>query len=201
MFDRSYLKTTAREQIKGKIGILFLCTLISLGILSLSGTIPGIGSVVAIVVNPIISFGIILIYLDVVNGINVEIPTLFKGFGENFSKIWITYFLMELYIALWSLLFVIPGIIKGISYSMAPYILAENPHLTPSEALKQSKEMTNGYKMDLFILELSFIGWILLGAITFGIAYVYVLPYMQATFTNAYYELKNNCDAYSQSAL
>lgn len=201
MFDRNFLKQTAREQISGKIGILFLCTLISIGISSLSGIIPGIGAIIAIVVNPIISFGLVLVYLDVVNSIKVEIPTLFKGFGENFRNVWITYFLMELYIALWSLLFVIPGIVKGLSYSMAPYILAENPHLTPSEALKQSKEMTNGYKMDLFILQLSFIGWVLLGAITFGIAYVYVLPYMQTTFTNAYYELKNNCDAYSQSTL
>ena len=77
---------------------------------------------------------------------------------------------------------------------MAPYILAENPELTASEALNKSKEMMNGHKLDLFVLQLSFFWWYLLGSITFGIAYIYVLPYVSATIANFYNSIKNKED-------
>lgn len=84
----------------------------------------------------------------------------------------------------------IPGIIKSISYSMSMYILAENKGKAAHECIAESKAMTEGHKMELFVLSLSFIGWGLLCGITFGIAAIWVIPYMQATFTNAYYSLK-----------
>jgi len=88
------------------------------------------------------------------------------------------------------LLFFIPGIIKSYSYSMAPYILAENKGKPALECINESKAMTNGHKMDLFVLGLSFIGWILLCLVTFGIAYIWVGPYIQSTYVNAYISLK-----------
>lgn len=94
---------------------------------------------------------------------------------------------VALYTFLWSLLFIIPGIIKGLSYSMAPFIAKENPNLTAEEAIQASMKIMDGNKMKLFLLFLGFIGWILLGMITFGIAFLFVTPYMQLAEA-AFYE-------------
>ena len=182
MFDRVAIKAVAKEQIKGKIGILFLCSLVAYLIILVS-------SFISWLIAPVIVMGINMIYLGLTNNQEPEVGTVFKGF-DIFGKAWWLYFLMELFIMLWSMLFVIPGIIKAYSYSMAPYILAENPTMTAREALNESKRITNGAKMDLFILELSFIGWGLLCVITFGIAMIYVAPYMNATRANVYQNLK-----------
>jgi len=89
------------------------------------------------------------------------------------------------------LLLVIPGIVKGFSYSMAIYILAENPEITATQALDESQRMMYGHRLELFILHLSFLPWLFLTGVTFGIAGIYVIPYMQATLTNYYNALKN----------
>ena len=101
-----------------------------------------------------------------------------------------TMFLKNLYIFLWSLLFIIPGIIKSYEYMMVPYILAENPNIDHKTALQISSEMTTGHKMDLFLLGLSFIGWILLAILTCGIGSLFLNPYMYATYAESYRFLK-----------
>ena len=106
-----------------------------------------------------------------------------KGYWH---KVW-GMFLMELFVALWSLLFLIPGIVKMFSYAMTPFILEENPELTANEAIDRSRAMMKGHKFDLFWLYLSFIGWFLLGMITLGVAYLWIYPYIQ-TATAAFYE-------------
>ena len=117
-------------------------------------------------------------------------------FFGNFTLIYcsalICLFLRNLYIALWSLLLVIPGIIKSYEYRMVTYLLAEYPDMTREEAFKISKEMMTGQKMDAFLLDLSFFGWYLLTAITCGIAGIfYVLPYVHATNAELYVTLRN----------
>lgn len=100
-------------------------------------------------------------------------------------------FVSQLYAYLWSLLFVIPGIIKSYAYAMVPYIIYENPNLTPNQAVALSEKLTRGYKWKLFVLELSFIGWNLLSALTCGIlGLLYVNPYMGLTYAGAYEQLK-----------
>ena len=89
-------------------------------------------------------------------------------------------FLQTLYVLLWTLLLIIPGIVAGYSYAMTPYILAENPDLTASEAISRSKEMMEGNRMDLFVLELTFIGWELLCILTLGIGNLWLGPYKAA---------------------
>ena len=89
-----------------------------------------------------------------------------------------------------ALLLIIPGIVKAFSYAMAPYILADNPELTARESLNESKRIMDGHKFDLFVLQLSFFWWYILGSITFGIAYVYVIPYINATTANFYNSIK-----------
>lgn len=192
--DRAFLKSQAKQQIKGKIGILFVITLIiaivsglATAVLSL---IPVVGSLAAtIIVTPAFALSLIRIYLSLAQGANPEVKDAFTGFDDFWSAFKVT-FLVGLYTFLWSLLFVIPGIIKGFSYSMSMYILAENKGKSAKECIRESMEMTDGHKMELFVLGLSFIGWGFLVAITFGIAAIWVTPYMQATLTNAYNSLK-----------
>lgn len=99
---------------------------------------------------------------------------------------------MGIKVFLWSLLLVIPGIIKSYEYSMVPYLLAENPDLSSKRAFQISKEMTKGYKGKLFVLDLSFILWYLAGICTCGLAFIWVVPYIEATYVEAYYCLKAN---------
>lgn len=193
MINRAELKTSAKSQIRGNIGILFVCTLIILAIVTVLCFIPFIGIIAVYVITPALGMGYVYLFLDIHNGMPAQIPTIFRGFQQNFGKIWLLFFLIGLYTFLWSLLFVIPGIVKAYAYSMAPYILAENPEISASEAIRRSKEMTAGHKGELFVLDLSFIGWVLLGMLTLGILYyIYIIPYMNATFVNAYYALKDN---------
>ena len=97
-----------------------------------------------------------------------------------------TLFIMELKIFLWSLLFIIPGVIKSYQYFMVPYILAENPNIETKRALELSKEMTKDEKFNIFLLQLSFIGWMFLCVFTCGIGYIFLSPYMEATFAELY---------------
>lgn len=118
----------------------------------------------------------------------------FSMLGYGYKNCWGNSILLNLltlvFTFLWSLLFFIPGIIKTYSYSMSPYIMAENPNIGALEAITKSKEMMKGHKFELFILDLSFIFWYLLIPITFGFASIYIAPYVNATRTNFYLKLK-----------
>lgn len=124
---------------------------------------------------------------------DARIKTLFSTFNsEEYLPIVKTQFLRGLYTLLWTLLFIIPGIIKTYEYRLVPYILAEDANLSSSEVITMSREMTHGHKMDMFILDLSFIGWYLLGALLFGIGVLFVDPYVEATNARLYNILSGN---------
>jgi uncharacterized membrane protein len=106
----------------------------------------------------------------------------FNRFGQGFAQM----FLRGLYIFLWSLLFVIPGIIKTYSYAMTPFIMAENPHMSASEAIAVSKVIMDGHKWELFCLEFSFIGWMFLSVLSCGIGFLFLTPYMNAALAAFY---------------
>lgn len=104
----------------------------------------------------------------------------------------LTIFLRNLYTALWTLLFIVPGVIKGYEYRMIPYLLADDPNMPREDAFRISKEMMYGQKMDAFILDLSFFGWDLLSAVTFGLVGIFwVNPYKQATNAELFLSLRN----------
>ena len=115
------------------------------------------------------------------------IGTLLDGFRSgHYVNIVLTMFLRDLFTALWSLLLVVPGIVKHYEYLMVPYI-AENPAMDYKEAFQISKQMMDGEKMEAFIMDLSFLGWYLLSAVTCGLlAIFYVNPYVQASFAEMY---------------
>ena len=112
------------------------------------------------------------------------------GFTGNFFNVFKTILIRDVFVFLWGLLLIIPGIVKHYSYSMVSSILAENPDMDYKRALKLSEDMTNGFKMDLFVMDLSFLGWLFLGALLFGIGTFFVLPYIDAANTEAYLFLR-----------
>lgn len=115
------------------------------------------------------------------------------GFSKNFGNVILVQFMRGLFTFLWSLLFIVPGIVKSYAYFAVPFILAENPDMNYKRALQLSKDMTYGHKGDLFVMHLSFIGWILLSGITFNIVGVFhVFPYLYATEAEAYSYLRES---------
>ncbi len=109
----------------------------------------------------------------------------------SYSSIVKTMFMRDLYVGLWSLLFIIPGIIKYYSYFMVPYIVAENPSISVARAFEISKKTMRGQKWKLFVLQLSFLGWVLLGSlIFFGAGLIFLEPYMEATYVEFYEVMK-----------
>jgi len=113
----------------------------------------------------------------------------FKNYWHNVDGM----LFMQLFTFLWTLLFIVPGIIKAIAYSMTPYILTDLPGVTPTQALKVSMKMTKGYKGEIFVMYLSFIGWAILTVLTGGILGIfYTGPYMSTSLAGLYVELKKN---------
>ena len=123
---------------------------------------------------------------------NSGLSSLLWAFKTNYSNTVKTMFLMQVYLFLWSLLFAIPGIIKSYSYRLVPYILADNPDMNSDDAITLSREMMNGQKFEVFVLDLSFFLWWILSSITFNIVGIlYVFPYIYATDAELYLAIKN----------
>ena len=112
----------------------------------------------------------------------------FSDYVRNAVSILLVY----LYTLLWTLLFIVPGIIKGLAYSLTPFIVKDNPQLSPNQAINLSMKMMKGHKFDLFYLYLSFIGWIFLAILTLGIGLLWVIPYMQTSMAAFYLDVKND---------
>ena len=181
----SELRKTAWAKLGDKWGFFALITLIDSVILSAAGS-TGIGAL--IVAGPLtVAFYVMLLKNS--RGEQVAIENLFDGF-KDFVRTFLLHLLNGLFAFLWALLFIIPGIIAELKYSMSYFILAENPELTANEARLKSIEMMNGHKWKLFCLWLSFIGWIILIPLTLGILSFWVVPYITAAEAEFYNNLK-----------
>ena len=181
------MKDRAKTQLKVRYWYVFLLTLI-VGIIS-GASIPLI--IGLLIMGPLtvgLSFALIYVVENPNGSDNYEL--LFEGFKQSFVTSFLAILLVRLFTFLWSLLFVIPGIIKGLSYSMTSFIIAENPMIDPMDAIAKSQELMRGHKFELFMLHLSFIGWYLLGIITFGIGLFFIIPYVQTAIANFYVELR-----------
>jgi uncharacterized membrane protein len=151
---------------------------------ALTGT--GIG---ALLLSGPLLLGFVNVVADTSEGKDLKLARLFSGF-DNFFKAALLFILNTLYIVLWSMLFVIPGLVKSYSYSMAYFILKDNPDIDPNEAITQSRKMMDGHKWRLFCLNFSYIGWIFLSAFTFGILMLWIAPKMQIAKYEFYLDLK-----------
>ncbi len=136
-----------------------------------------------------LSLGCAIFFLKLSKREDAEFINFFDGF-ENIFKAIVLVFVMGLFVFLWSLLLIVPGIMALYSYRVSIYILAECPELSPLDALRISKNMMKGRRLRLFMLDLSFIGWFILSVATFGIVGLYFIPYYEATNTEFYRELK-----------
>lgn len=145
----------------------------------------------ALLVVNVISMGTMTWFHRSIKTEGLKMEEMFWTFKEDYGGNVLMMFLISLYTALWSMLFVVPGIVKGYSYSLAMYIKSENPNIPASKAIELSTRMTNGHKMDLFVLDMSFIGWWILSAFTLHIlGILYVMPYQYASKAFAYEEIK-----------
>ena len=189
------LKARAKAQLGGKIFsnlwlMALLVCLVFAVITGILGVIPTVGSIAAVIVTGPLTYGLLYIFVKQArDGEPMQIGDLFKGFKEDFLQTFLIYFLSSLFTALWSILLVIPGIIKSYSYSMAMYIKLDNPDYTWKECINESKAMMSGHKMELFVQDLSFIGWYIVGTICLGVGTLWVVPYHQATRAHFYQEL------------
>lgn len=196
--DRIKLKELAKTQISGNIGIIFLMYLIIYLIVAVLSVIPAVGLVLGTVAGFIFEMQMVIIFLGLTREERPEVSNLFDIFKNQrlCGNSILMYLLMAVFTYLWSLLFIVPGIIKGLSYAMAPYIMAENEYyMTPNDAIKESMRIMEGHKMELFTIFLSFIGWILLSILTCGLLLIYVEPYMQTTLANFYNAIKDKPQA------
>lgn len=138
-----------------------------------------------------LSYLLIKELLGFVRGEKIEISSsLVDKFKADYLKSIKVIGLMTIYVFLWSLLLLIPGIIKAYSYCFAPFISMDNENLTAEECIEQSMKMTQGYKMKLFLLDLSFIGWYFLSILTLGIGLLWVIPYHEAAHIMIYEDIK-----------
>lgn len=196
--NRSELKTKAKENLKGKYGDAIKLMLITYGISFISGLIIGfidldetVGDLILLIITGLIGFGTVSYYLKVSRNESVTYKELFSKTNMFWQYIAIS-LLVGIFTALWSLLFIIPGIIAALSYSLVYYIKLDNPELSTMDVIRRSKQMMQGHKWDFFVLSLSFLGWTILGLFTLGILYFWLIPYMQVTYANFYNSLKEN---------
>ena len=188
------------------LALVFLCSATAtysgttLGGLALGVGVPQVqafGEVFNILVSILViwplSFSLIKLYLNFVREEEkLAVKGMFKGFKKPYYGKSIGLFLLTtIFTLLWTLLLIIPGIIKSLAYSLAPYILADNPEISANEALNQSVKMMKGYKMKAFLLDLSFIGWLIVGALCCGIGTLWVAPYMAAAKAELYEEIRS----------
>lgn len=152
---------------------------------AIAAGIGGILALVQFIIGGAVQLGYCRFLMNMHDGKEANVSDVFSQmdrFGDGFCLA----LLKGIYTFLWSLLFIIPGIIAAYKYSMASFIMSENPDITPNQAITASKELMDGNKMDLFLLELSFIGWGLLNILTLGIGSLWLNPYMNAAHAAFY---------------
>ena len=204
----SELRAQARERLEGKWGTFVLMTFLFYVIQALL-QIPGsVGdlfkvlspenaltseslstlSVLLTLLALPLSWGLTVSLLRNHREESVDLENLFDGFrGGRYTRVFCALFLVQLFTFLWALLLIIPGIIKAFSYALTPYILLDEPELTARQAITRSCEIMQGRRWKLFCLSLSFIGWGILSLLTFGIGFLWLAPYMNASIA-AFYE-------------
>lgn len=181
------IRRAARYALRGNWAQAVLAMLVFTILSCAAGSIPLLG---LLILCPL-EFGFSLCFLRLVRG---EDSSDMVGGQFNVFSQYVRYLggslLVFLYTLLWTLLLVIPGIIKGYAYSMTPYVMKDHPELDAEDCIHESRMMMRGYKWKLFCLDLSFIGWAILCIFTLGIGFLWLQPYMEASHAKFYEELK-----------
>ena len=180
---RAEMKDLAKERLGRKIFgntwmmALVVCLIYGAIIAAAGGIGVAIG---AIILSGPMTYGLNYVFLKLArDGQTPEIGDLFKGFSDDFSGTFLIGLMTGIFTFLWSLLFVIPGIVKSYAYSMACYIKIDHPDYDWRRCIDESRAMMNGHKWELFVLDLSFLGWLIVGSLCLGIGTLWVEPYQQ----------------------
>jgi uncharacterized membrane protein len=189
--ENTVLMQQARESLAGRwgqaIGILVVYMILMIAI----QLIPVAGAIIGLLIGGPMAIGLATFSLALARNQEIIFNQLFEGFNK-FGLALATYFLMVVFILLWMLLLIIPGIIAALSYSMTFYILADEESMDAMEAIDKSKAMMDGYKWKYFCLGLRFVGWAILCILTLGIGFLWLVPYMQVTNAKFYEDVKAN---------
>lgn len=192
--NRAELKARAKSQLGGIFeqnwlyAVLFV--FIASALTGAASVVPVLGSL--IVFGPMTyAISKMLIKLSR-TGEKPDLNGLFDGFKDDFAGTFLIGFLTTIFVALWSMLFIIPGIVKSYAYSFAFYIKADHPDYEWRQCIEESKRLTQGHKGELFILDLSFIGWVIVGSLCLGVGMLWVDPYMGLTKVHFYNDLVAN---------
>lgn len=188
--SNSELMRSARESLAGKwgfaVGITLLYSCIIFIVPSFFGDSAGL---INLLLNGPLLLGLTIVFLKIAQNQSAEVKDLFGGF----QRFWIplaAQLLVGLFVFLWSILLLIPGIIATYAYSMTFLIIADNPEIGPYEAIKQSVAMMKGYKLKMFFLSLRFLGWTILACFTFGIGFLWLTPYVYTSLAKFYLDIK-----------
>jgi hypothetical protein bacD2_08850 len=192
--NASEVRAAARQSLSGMWGGAVVLCLVYLLINGCVSFIPMVGSLISLLLIPM-GFGYAAAFLGNARTKSpFAVGSLFEGFND-YGRIFGTMLLQGIYTILWTLLLVVPGIIKSYSYAMTVYILKDEPQLKYNAAIEKSMAMMDGHKWDLFCLQLSFIGWWILGIFTLGIGYLWLMPYITSATANFYMEVKADYEA------
>jgi uncharacterized membrane protein len=194
----SEYKDMALLSLEGKWGKAAIASLIAFIILELFGSSPSffmdpipsmvLQGVLSVLLLPL-AWGYITFFLRIIRDENLDYGHLFDGFNQYF-RIFLAELLKGIYILLWALLLIIPGLIKEYSYAMTEFILKDNPEMSGEEAICESMRLMQGHKMQLFLLDLSMIGWLILSILTLGIGLLFLMPYNYTAHAHFYEDLK-----------
>ena len=202
MKSRQELKAIARESFAEQrataivMVLLMMLVGVVIGILDLIPIVGTLFYIAGFAVTMVLAVNLAGAFIKIYTKEKIEVTEPFVNLKFNFLRKLGGMLWFMLWVALWSLLLVVPGIIKGLSYYMTYYILAECPNVKATDALKISMRMMHGHKMDLFVLYLSFLGWILLSFLTLGILLVvYVGPYMETALAGFYLDVREKAIA------
>ena len=180
------------NSIFGNTWLIAVVVILIQGALSyLVNVIPGVGQIATILISGPMAYGVASMFIKQTRtGEPMNIPDIFNGFRDDFSNTFLIGLMTTLFTMLWSLLFVIPGIVKAYSYSMAMYIKNDNPDYDWRKCIDESQEMMRGHKADLFMLDLSFLGWMIVGTLCAGVGVFWVNAYMSAAHAQFYEDLR-----------
>ena len=193
MISNSEIKDKALAALKGNwtdaaIATIMYCFIVYACPAALSAMTTGAESVWTLLMLPL-GWGFIVMFLSLVRGAKLDFTTMFDGY-KDFVRIFVTMLLRYIYVLLWTLLLIVPGIVKSLSYAMTDFIMKDDPEIKNNEAIEKSMAMMQGHKWDLFLLYLSFIGWGILAVLTCFIGFIFLVPYMEAATAAFYEELK-----------
>lgn len=187
------LMAQARQSLKGRWGLAVGGNVIYLILSMMIGAIPKVGWIGNLIIGGPLFVGWAAFFLSLSRKEEARLSQLFDGFNQFVNSL-IAYLLVTLFIFLWTLLLIVPGIVAALSYSQTFFLLVENPTMEGLEALRQSKALMKGNRLKLFYLFCRFLGWCLLGLLTFGIGFLWIMPYMQTSLAGFYDDLKGGSE-------